>query len=81
MDCGFYLNKIEGLFSKKSCEGVWWNMSRWIRSGRPGLDEGRENRRWRAEMATYGWNKQRTAPAFVVFDIPDITDQNESTGR
>ena len=34
MDCGFYLDKAEALFSKIACKGVSSNLGRWIKDGR-----------------------------------------------
>ena len=44
MDRGLESVKGQGLFSNCLAEGVWRDLSRWIRSGRSGLDRGRKRR-------------------------------------
>ena len=34
LDCGFENRKLEGLFSKIACEGVWDDLDHWIGGGR-----------------------------------------------
>jgi len=44
LDCGFENRKLEGLFSKMACEGVWDDLDHWIGDGRLRLKEREKER-------------------------------------